>query len=748
MPTLSALAERAHPVVPPGHTPGFVPSQYQADFFAALLNPRAGDLQVNATAGSGKTKSIEEGAKLLPPELRRKTLLTAFNTHIKGELQTRQNRGGIPREVTIQTIHGLGYGACMRAFQPKNKDLWVNAQKYDRLTDLFWQARTPDLGENSKLRTEAADAMKKLVRLAMLTLTDEDDIPALILMAIHFGIEVPDAFGKVVFGGIAQVLRWGREGLPAPDRVGFTYHPSEFVSFEDMVYLPVKLHLPVPQFMLCFIDECLPYQTPIHLANGDSLPIGDIVEGKLPVEVLAYDTVTGEQRACKVTGWSKTPNRKPLVKIRASWRRDRSTVPSNFVVCTTDHKIWVRDTDKVWKWIEAGQVKARMAVQVETGARKSQAYKITAVQKTEEWAERLNGSSECKPGTGDCPTEAIVTSVETATISDYFVYDITVEDCHNFYANGILVHNCQDFNAAQLALLLMTRDKGGRTIFIGDKNQAIYGFSGADADSFDRIQAKTGATRLPLSICYRCAKSIVRLAQVIVPGIEPDVNAPEGLVQSVGDDNDLLQLAEDHYNDSGRADQTLLLLCRTNAPLIGAALALIRRGIPVTVKGRDIGQQLARTIEDIAKLPDFAFADFPQFAKKYEAIRFLALAGRDGMEMQIAAVQDIIASCYAIFSAAKKQNLYDVSGMVSYVRSLFDDNSDRQIILSSIHKAKGLEADRVGILSSDLMPHPMAKSGWQYRQEENLIYVAVTRARLELYLSGISSVLIPMGAAV
>jgi superfamily I DNA/RNA helicase len=59
-------------------------------------------------------------------------------------------------------------------------------------------------------------------------------------------------------------------------------------------------------------------------------------------------------------------------------------------------------------------------------------------------------------------------------------------------------------------------------------------------------------------------------------------------------------------------------------------------------------------------------------------------------------------------------------------------------LLSSIHRAKGLEAKRVFILRSDLLPHPMAKSEWAKGQEKNLSYVAKTRAIETLvYVDGV-----------
>ena len=66
------------------------------------------------------------------------------------------------------------------------------------------------------------------------------------------------------------------------------------------------------------------------------------------------------------------------------------------------------------------------------------------------------------------------------------------------------------------------------------------------------------------------------------------------------------------------------------------------------------------------------------------------------------------------------------------IENLFSDDTSG-IILSSIHRCKGLEANRVFILRPDLMPHPMAKKEWERQQENNLIYVSSTRSRAELY---------------
>jgi superfamily I DNA/RNA helicase len=54
-------------------------------------------------------------------------------------------------------------------------------------------------------------------------------------------------------------------------------------------------------------------------------------------------------------------------------------------------------------------------------------------------------------------------------------------------------------------------------------------------------------------------------------------------------------------------------------------------------------------------------------------------------------------------------------------------------MLSTVHKAKGLEADNVFIICPELLPMRMeGQQEWEYQQELNLKYVAVTRAKKRL----------------
>jgi DNA helicase II / ATP-dependent DNA helicase PcrA len=56
------------------------------------------------------------------------------------------------------------------------------------------------------------------------------------------------------------------------------------------------------------------------------------------------------------------------------------------------------------------------------------------------------------------------------------------------------------------------------------------------------------------------------------------------------------------------------------------------------------------------------------------------------------------------------------------------------VLLSTVHRAKGLEAERVFLLYPDKLPLQWEnQQAWELRQEMNLKYVALIRAWAELY---------------
>ncbi len=82
--------------------------------------------------------------------------------------------------------------------------------------------------------------------------------------------------------------------------------------------------------------------------------------------------------------------------------------------------------------------------------------------------------------------------------------------------------------------------------------------------------------------------------------------------------------------------------------------------------------------------------------------------------------------------SAMSEGLSNVDELINKINLVFNGEEKGSIQLSTVHKAKGLEADNIYILIPSLMPSRIAKKEWERKTETNLIYVAITRAKKTL----------------
>ncbi len=127
----------------------------------------------------------------------------------------------------------------------------------------------------------------------------------------------------------------------------------------------------------------------------------------------------------------------------------------------------------------------------------------------------------------------------------------------------VLWDEAQDANKSMLQLCLRAVRDGGRLAAIGDPAQAIMGFAGSDANSWQHIQEKLRPTILPLSVCYRCPSSHLDIARRIVPQIEPRPGAIPGKMATI------TQQDAKKIIKSGN-----MVICRLTAPLIKRPFSL------------------------------------------------------------------------------------------------------------------------------------------------------------------------------
>ncbi len=153
-----------------------------------------------------------------------------------------------------------------------------------------------------------------------------------------------------------------------------------------------------------------------------------------------------------------------------------------------------------------------------------------------------------------------------------------------------------------------------------------------------------------------------------------------------------------------------LILCRVNAPLIGEALSLIRRGIPAYVKGRDIGKGLQSLIK---KMKTYDVNDLMKKLNEYFTLETEKLSRAEKWGM-ISLLEDKVETVIAISDGANS-----VQEILTRCDVMFSDNGSG-VQFSTVHKAKGLEAKNVYILKPELMPHPRAKTAGDKQQEQNI----------------------------
>lgn len=280
----------------------------------------------------------------------------------------------------------------------------------------------------------------------------------------------------------------------------------------------------------------------------------------------------------------------------------------------------------------------------------------------------------------------------------------------------VFVDECQDLNKCQQGMLRNMVKKGtGRFLAVGDPRQAIYGFAGADAESFRSLTNIPNTVVLPLSVNYRCGIQIIKLAQPIVPQLEAAPTAQEGSIETLG-----------KWKNIEDGD---FVLCRNVRPLVKLCMDLLIDGKKATVRGRDIGLNMVNMLRR-TKTNDL---DKALKILSYEMERAVAKGvSRGKTEQEVRTSPSIISMIDKVDAITTiAGSLKTVSDVISKIEKLFTEDKTG-IICSTIHKAKGLEADHVHILNQELMPSKWAKKDWEMEQEQNLIYVAYTRAKAKL----------------
>ena len=321
---------------------------------------------------------------------------------------------------------------------------------------------------------------------------------------------------------------------------------------------------------------------------------------------------------------------------------------------------------------------------------------------------------------------------------------LCVEKDFNIYKkyDFIFIDEAQDSSIVQQKLIDKLKNRGCKTIAIGDEFQCINAYAGADQDAFKTFIKKSDII-LDLPISYRCPKSIIEKVKNKFPEIK--IEAAENAIE--GKINYDVSLSAPKEGD--------IVLCRNGLPLVKLYMKYSKINKKSYIKGRDFKEILISILENI-KIDDLSL-DLEKdgvFPRLYETLfkNINKEILKTGISYENVIYNKEIIDFIDIIRTLEvlSEGCFNKDCLFEKIKVIFIDDDefekrdvnkketkeDSGVCLSTIHKAKGLEYDNVYILCPSLIPSRHAKKDWEIKSEKNLEYVAMTRAKKTLnYIS-------------
>jgi DNA helicase-2/ATP-dependent DNA helicase PcrA len=279
----------------------------------------------------------------------------------------------------------------------------------------------------------------------------------------------------------------------------------------------------------------------------------------------------------------------------------------------------------------------------------------------------------------------------------------------------LFVDEMQDVNPAQFRLLTAMLADEPDLFVVGDPNQSVYGFNGADPTLLARLPELLRGTKvIRLDENHRCTPQVVAVATAVlreggsfsddgevVPPRTTRVDGPVPQVISHATDDDEAVWAASRAKLSrtpGRRWSSIAVLTRTNAQLATVKAAMDAALVPSRIAGSDLGPASdLRTESDNAGNPEG-----PRDSRAGHAV---AIDADDVLDDRNKFVDDAV--------------------------------TQDHVVLTTFHRAKGLQWPTVMVLglSAGLMPIASAQTDAAVDEERRLLYVALTRSEDELWCS-------------
>jgi DNA helicase-2/ATP-dependent DNA helicase PcrA len=356
----------------------------------------------------------------------------------------------------------------------------------------------------------------------------------------------------------------------------------------------------------------------------------------------------------------------------------------------------------------------------------------------------------------------------------------------------ILIDEYQDLNDIQYELIRLLIGERSSISVVGDAEQTIYGWRGSNIEIFLRFPDDwTEAAMVTLTQNYRSTQNILKAAAGVISQNEYDTKIqratnlwtenvpgkPVTIYETLDEDTEAMWIAEQISKNKEGGESTAILY-RTNAQSRAIEQALLRRRISYSVYGglkfyerreiKDVVAALRYSLnnqDEIAKErleKTFSKRMFKTLAAEFENNRDESPLGRIELFMKTVGYLEYIEG-HLTNPRERRENIEELIHFASGYKDIaqfleeiallqstdnmanskggslnYEGSSEPEVALMTVHLAKGLEFDRVFVIgcAEGLLPHARSlDTKLELQEERRLMYVAMTRARKELYLT-------------
>lgn len=308
------------------------------------------------------------------------------------------------------------------------------------------------------------------------------------------------------------------------------------------------------------------------------------------------------------------------------------------------------------------------------------------------------------------------------------------------------VDEFQDVNPLQFALLREWQGDRPDLFLVGDPNQAIYGWNGADPNLLGSMAASEETTVVELNDNYRSSPQVLRLAGTTLGAVAGSklrahqANGPvPTLTAYVSDKAEAEGIADaiQQARSFGEAWSNQAVLVRTNAQLVVIEQALSDRRIPTQLRsgpGPLGSQEVKSELKAIGRDGIDLISSLEELDERLSAI------AKEQTNLNVERYNNLAALSRVIHEYITLDPQPNGPGLLSWVDTMQRGDVDAEadaVDLVTFHGAKGLEWPVIHLagLEDGFVPIAYAKKDAQLDEERRLLYVALTRAKEELHLS-------------